>query len=261
MCSQASDSYDRIASNNANSASSGSEHLLGFWGAGSRYKKYSCKGPCNRARENRMKPSVRTSFLGTRPSCLPSPGALFFCTDDRKPNLKLGSPETGSPVISQNGSCVPNDVLNWLISKMVWVKLWYWNFELTSSWSFFLQSSEILSFCIPLLTSENFFNGCGGVYTAAIRVTTKTVTCHSNSFLCIAVYFAARAPRRACSQISDNIISTNLTHKSTITSFRFRWSISSDVASRYLTFAGFLQSNVTEKWNFLSFSNKFRLFD
>ena len=87
MCSQASDSYDRIASKNANSASSGSQRLLGFWGAESRYKKYSCKGPCNRARENRMKPSVRTSFLGTRPSCLPSPGALFFCTDDRKPNL------------------------------------------------------------------------------------------------------------------------------------------------------------------------------
>ena len=148
---------------------------------------------------------------------------------------------------------------------MVRVKLWYWNFELTPSWSFFLQSSEILSFCIPLLTSENFFNGRGGVYTAAIRirVTTKTVTCHSNSFLCIAVYFAAWASRRAtlgardflcavsgfgqvlqqtrakrknlctharknlwypgyrraCSQVSDNIISTNLTDKSAIKSF------------------------------------------
>ena len=37
--------------------------------------------------ENRMKPLVRTSFLGTRPSGLPSPGWPFFCGDDRKPNL------------------------------------------------------------------------------------------------------------------------------------------------------------------------------
>ena len=49
-----------------------------------------------RARENNMKPFVRTSFLGTRPSCHPSPGRPFFCTDDRKPNLWLGLP--GSPV-------------------------------------------------------------------------------------------------------------------------------------------------------------------
>ena len=51
-----------------------------------------------RARENHMKPFVRTLFLGTRPSCLPSPGRPFFCTDDRKPNLALGLP--GSPVIT-----------------------------------------------------------------------------------------------------------------------------------------------------------------
>ena len=37
-----------------------------------------------RARENHVKPLVRTSFLYTRPSCLPSPGRPFFCTDDRK---------------------------------------------------------------------------------------------------------------------------------------------------------------------------------
>ena len=117
--------------------------------------------------------NANSFFRFATPSCLPSPGGPFFCTDDRKL-----APERGSPVISQNGE-VPNDVLNWVISKMVWVKLWYWNFELVSSWSFFLQYSEILSFCIPLLTSENFFNGRRGVYTAAIRVTTKTVTCHS----------------------------------------------------------------------------------
>ena len=39
-----------------------------------------------RARETHMKPFVRTSFLGTKPSCLPSPGLPFFDTDDRKPN-------------------------------------------------------------------------------------------------------------------------------------------------------------------------------
>ena len=48
-----------------------------------------------RARENPIKPFVRTSFLDTRPSCLPSPGKPFFCTEDRKPNFYLGS--TGSP--------------------------------------------------------------------------------------------------------------------------------------------------------------------
>ena len=49
-----------------------------------------------RARENHMKPFVKTSFLGTRPSCLPSPGMPFFAADDRKPILWLG--HTGSPV-------------------------------------------------------------------------------------------------------------------------------------------------------------------
>ena len=37
-----------------------------------------------RARENPMKPFVRTSFLGTKPSCLPSPGRPFFYPNDRK---------------------------------------------------------------------------------------------------------------------------------------------------------------------------------
>ena len=32
--------------------------------------------------------------------------------------------------ISQSGSYVPaHGILNWATSKMVWVKLWYWNFE------------------------------------------------------------------------------------------------------------------------------------
>ena len=50
-----------------------------------------------RAREHHMKPFLRTLFLGTRPSCLPSPGRPLFDIDDRKLNLLLG--RTGSPVI------------------------------------------------------------------------------------------------------------------------------------------------------------------
>ena len=30
--------------------------------------------------------------------------------------------------ISQSSSCVPHNILNWVISKMVWVKLWHWNY-------------------------------------------------------------------------------------------------------------------------------------
>ena len=76
--------------------SSGSQRLVGFsGGAQTRYKKYPCKG--KRARENHMKPFVRTSFLGTRPSCLPSPERPLFDPDDRKPILWPG--RTGSLVI------------------------------------------------------------------------------------------------------------------------------------------------------------------
>ena len=57
-----------------------------------------------RARETHMKPTVRTSFLGTRPSCLPSPGRPLFDTDDRKPILWLG--RTGSPVIKERNSAL-----------------------------------------------------------------------------------------------------------------------------------------------------------
>ena len=54
-----------------------------FWVSGGRRRGTKSIRARVRARENRMKPSVRTSFLGTRPSCLPSPGGPFFCTDDR----------------------------------------------------------------------------------------------------------------------------------------------------------------------------------
>ena len=70
-----------------------SQRLLGFWeGGGGGGEGGRRRGTKNilarvRGRENRMKPVVRTSFLGTRPSCLPSPGRPFFCTYDRKPNL------------------------------------------------------------------------------------------------------------------------------------------------------------------------------
>ena len=75
----------------------GSQRLVGFsGGAETRYKKYPCKGSCERKSYETI---VRTSFLGTRPSCPPSPWWRFFDTDDRKPNLWLGP--TGSPVITR----------------------------------------------------------------------------------------------------------------------------------------------------------------
>ena len=87
----------RIASINTNSLLQVRNALWVFQGERSRGTKSIRARVC--ARENHMKPFVRTSFLGTRPSCLPSPGGPFFCTDDRKPNLWLGLP--GSPVTIQ----------------------------------------------------------------------------------------------------------------------------------------------------------------
>ena len=63
-----------------------------------------------RARENPAKPFVRTSFLVTGPSCLPSPGGPFFFTDDRKPIYNWAAPKRGIPVIS-NDYRVINDKL------------------------------------------------------------------------------------------------------------------------------------------------------
>ena len=48
----------------------------GFLGGGRRRGTKSIRARV-RARENLMKPLVRTSFLGTRPSCPPSPGDRF----------------------------------------------------------------------------------------------------------------------------------------------------------------------------------------
>ena len=31
--------------------------------------------------------------------------------------------------ISESGSYVSHGILNWIISKTVWVRLWYWDFE------------------------------------------------------------------------------------------------------------------------------------
>ena len=80
---------ERIASNNANSVLDSQRFWVSGGGGGRRGTKNI------RARENRMKPLkplVRSSFLGTRPSCLPSPGCTFFCRDDRKPKLLLSLP-------------------------------------------------------------------------------------------------------------------------------------------------------------------------
>ena len=39
--------------------------------------------------------------------------------------------------ISQRGSCVPCDILNWVISKMIWVKLWHWNLKNWHNWNYY----------------------------------------------------------------------------------------------------------------------------
>ena len=57
-----------------------------FRGSADEVQKVSVQGRV-RARENHMKTFVITSFLGTRPPCLPSPGRPFFAADDRKPIL------------------------------------------------------------------------------------------------------------------------------------------------------------------------------
>ena len=80
---------DRIASNNANSLLQVRNALWVFQGERRRGTK-SVRARV-RARETHMKPFVRTSFLGTRSSCLPSPGRPLFDTDDRKPILWLGA--------------------------------------------------------------------------------------------------------------------------------------------------------------------------
>ena len=57
-----------------------------FLGVEARYTKYSRKGQCkekwNHFWDNR--------FSVLNPPCFSSPGRPFFCTDDRKPKLKLG---------------------------------------------------------------------------------------------------------------------------------------------------------------------------
>ena len=93
MFSQASDSYDRIASNNANSLL---QVRNAFWVSEGRKQGAKSIRARVRARENRMKPSVRTLFLGTRPSCLPSPGDRFSAqmTENR---IITGQPCKGQP--------------------------------------------------------------------------------------------------------------------------------------------------------------------
>ena len=79
--------------------SSGSQRLLGFWRGGRRQGTKSIRARVC-ARENPMKPFVRTSFLGTRPSCLPSPGGTVFL--HRRPKNRIYKWEAlkrGSPVI------------------------------------------------------------------------------------------------------------------------------------------------------------------
>lgn len=49
----------------------------------------------------------------------------------------------------QSGSYVLHDILNWVIKKMVWVKLWCWNFKK-------LASSKLLPVCYSLYAFHSF---------------------------------------------------------------------------------------------------------
>ena len=76
----------RIASNNANSVLDSRRFWvsLGGGGGGGEVQKIFVQ---EKIVWNHLKPLVRSSFLGTRSSCLPSPWCTFFCRDDRKPKL------------------------------------------------------------------------------------------------------------------------------------------------------------------------------
>ena len=78
------DSYDRIASDNANSLL---QVRYAFWisrGEETRYKKYSCKSPC----KGKLYETICENIVSRYQTlCLPSPEGPFFCTDDQKPNL------------------------------------------------------------------------------------------------------------------------------------------------------------------------------
>ena len=74
-----------------------------FWvseGGGTLYNKnYLCKGQCKGTSYN-VKPLVRTSFLGTRPSCLPFPRETVFLHRRLKTQINnCACSERGSPVI------------------------------------------------------------------------------------------------------------------------------------------------------------------
>ena len=65
---------ERIASNNANSVLDSQRFWVSGGGGGGEVQKIFVQG---KIVWNHLKPLVRSSFLGTRPSCLPSPGCRF----------------------------------------------------------------------------------------------------------------------------------------------------------------------------------------
>ena len=67
--------------------------------------------------------------------------------------------------ISQSGSYVPHGILNWVISRMAWVKLWEWNLEQ-------LISSK-LSWASPFLSSPSSRFSCSTAILFCIRKWTK----------------------------------------------------------------------------------------
>ena len=64
-----------------------------------------------RARENRLKPVVRTSFLGTKPRVFPPPAVRFSVETNENRNKNWACP-TGSPVIATIAYSVPGSDLS-----------------------------------------------------------------------------------------------------------------------------------------------------
>ena len=78
-----------------------------FWVSGGRGR-----GTKNiHARENRMKPVVRKSFLGTRPRVFPSPAVRFPAETTENRNKDWACP-TGSPVNATIAYSVPGSDLS-----------------------------------------------------------------------------------------------------------------------------------------------------
>ena len=78
--------------------------------------------------------------------------------------------------ISQSGSYIPHDILNWVISKMVWIKLWYWNFEKPISSKLSPKFSHIITCWVIVKKSspKNLSADCGSTVGRQVTNTLPT---------------------------------------------------------------------------------------